>query len=565
MNDLPDTIERLSTRLEALERRIHVLEHPAAASDAVTELEAYASPRTQAGDGVSFVASGGAFSVLGKAMLGIAGAYLLRAIAESSSLPRLAIAAIAIAYAITWLVWAARQNAGAWFASTTYACTSALILAPMLWELTLRFNVLPVPVTAGILGAFVCAASALAWKRNVAPIVWVSNLAAAAVALALAVASHQMAPFIAVLLLMVLLCELAAARNRELGVRTLVALAADLGVWGLIYIYSSPATTRAEYPILGNAALLAPGFTLFLIFAGSVAFKTLVQREKITVFETVQVMIAFVLAACALLYFGPPAGAVILGIVCITLAAASYAAVFVFFDKDPERRNDRVFASWSAALLVAGSLLCLPPMGQAAVLGVAAIVATVLGARRNRLSLEFHGTVYLVAATSVSGLPSYVFLALAGTLAGAPSWSICLVSLCAALCYAAARPCQEERWSAQILHLVSASLAIGAVAALLVQGMVSSMALEMIPGAHHVAFVRTLILCLVALAAAFSGAHWRRTELTRIGYVTLVLIAAKLVFEDLRLGHLEFIAASIFLVAITLIAVPRIAHMGQRA
>jgi hypothetical protein len=54
-------------------------------------------------------------------------------------------------------------------------------------------------------------------------------------------------------------------------------------------------------------------------------------------------------------------------------------------------------------------------------------------------------------------------------------------------------------------------------------------------------------------------------ELTRIGYATLALVAAKLVFEDLRQGHLEFVAASIFLFAVTLIAVPRIARMGQKA
>jgi hypothetical protein len=52
-------------------------------------------------------------------------------------------------------------------------------------------------------------------------------------------------------------------------------------------------------------------------------------------------------------------------------------------------------------------------------------------------------------------------------------------------------------------------------------------------------------------------------ELTRIGYAALALVAAKLVFEDLRLGHLEFIAASIFLFAVTLIAVPRIARLGH--
>jgi hypothetical protein len=107
-------------------------------------------------------------------------------------------------------------------------------------------------------------------------------------------------------------------------------------------------------------------------------------------------------------------------------------------------------------------------------------------------------------------------------------------------------------------------VAIGAAAALLVQGLMWLTALSVNPGAHHLAFIRTLTICMAALALAFSGAHWRRMELTRVGYATLVLVAAKLVFEDLRHGHLEFIAASIFLFAVTLIAVPRIARMGQR-
>jgi predicted tellurium resistance membrane protein TerC len=89
------------------------------------------------------------------------------------------------------------------------------------------------------------------------------------------------------------------------------------------------------------------------------------------------------------------------------------------------------------------------------------------------------------------------------------------------------------------------------------------MALSVSPGPHHLAFIRTLTICVAALALAFSGAHWRRVELTRIGYATLALVAAKLVLEDMRHGHLEFIAASIFLFAVTLIAVPRIARMGH--
>ena len=112
-----------------------------------------AEAKADAGRADRVAPAGGIFSVLGRAMLGMAGAYLLRAVAEASLLPRPAVAAIAIVYAILWLVWAARVPAGAWFASITYACTSALILAPMLWELTLRFKVLPADGDGGRAGS----------------------------------------------------------------------------------------------------------------------------------------------------------------------------------------------------------------------------------------------------------------------------------------------------------------------------------------------------------------------------------------------------------------------------
>jgi hypothetical protein len=94
--------------------------------------------------------------------------------------------------------------------------------------------------------------------------------------------------------------------------------------------------------------------------------------------------------------------------------------------------------------------------------------------------------------------------------------------------------------------------------------LMSLVALKLIPGAHHLAFIRTLSICLAATGLAFGAARWGRTELSRISYATVALLAVKLAAEDLRHGQLAFIAGSIFLFAITLILVPRMARMGQR-
>ncbi|MGA3080880.1 MAG: hypothetical protein ABSD44_05815 [Terracidiphilus sp.] len=574
MDVLPDALEQLAARLETLERRVEVLEHPtehSAAPEAATAPAPAPPPTAEAGEGLSFAQAGGVLSVLAYALLGIAGAYALRYIAESSSLPKLAIAAVAIVYALLWLVGAARVPSGARFASVVYAGTSALILAPMLWELTLSFKVLPSPATAGILGAFVIASGALGWKQDRMLVLWVANGTAAATALALSVATHQLEPFIATLLLMALVGECAPGQR---SVRPLAAAAADAAIWALLFIYSSPQSTRMEYPAIGAAGLLAPACLLFLIYGASVTLRTTLLRRKMTVFEAGQAMAAFLLAASSVLAFAPRNRAMVLGAVCLLFSAGCYVAAFVLFGNAGESRNRRVFGAWAAGLLLAGCLLSLPPFWLAAGLGLAAMAATALGVRLDaiaptrasaRLTLLYHGLVFLLAAAIASGLLEYAFEALAGAVHARLAGSAMAVTACAIVCYAAGKRDPQESWQLQVLHLITAALAAFALAAFLVEGLVALAALRTPPEAHHVAFLRTLILCAMALALAFAGSRWRRIELTRLAYASLALVAAKLLFEDMRLGHLEFIAASIFLFAIALIAVPRLARMSQKA
>ncbi len=559
MDDLPEVLTRIDTRLKALEERVSLLEHPSQAC----ALAAPPAPPAQteaphSGQESSFARAGATFPVLGTAMLGLAGACLLRAVAESGSFPKLATAALAIAYAGMWLVWAVRIRAGAWFASTTYAGTSALILAPMLWELTLRFNVLTPAAAAAILGAFVVAAYALAWRRNLASVVWVASIAVVIASIALLASTHDMAPFIAVLLAMALLSEAAAGRNRWLGVRPVVAVAADLAVWAYIVVYSSPQTGRADYPSVGTGVLLLPATVLFLIYGTSVALRTMQLRRTIAFFEAGQTMIAFLLAAVDTLRFAPTVGATLFGGVCLLLSPVCYAVAFGRFNPIAERRNFHLFATWGAALFLLGCFLCLAPMWVAPCLGVAAIAAALLGARTARLTWAFHGLVYLVAAAFASGLSGYAVHALAGTFPAPPSAVAWAVSAAMLLCYAAAGRIAGTQWKLRTFQTLSATLAVGAVATILVSALVWLAASLVSPGRSQVAVIRTLSACALALALACLGPRWHRIELVWVTYATLAFVAAKLLFEDLRQDHPEFIAASIFLYAVTLILVPQL-------
>ncbi len=564
MEDLPDGLNRLENRLDALERRVYALEHPAEAMSSVAALQPSPQVATESDSEPSASEAVGTFSVLGKAMLGIAGAYLLRALADSNVLPNAVVAAVAIAYALAWLVWASRAKTGDWLTGTVYSCTSALILAPMLWELVLRFNVLAAPVAAAIVAGFAVAVSVLAWKRELSPVLWVGNLTAAAISLALSIASHHMIPFIGTLLLMVLISEFGAARGRESGVRILVSLAADAAVWALIFIYTSQEGMRASYPPLGAAALIAPGLILFVIFGASVVYKTVLVAKQITVFETMQTMATFLLAACSLIYFGPPGSGTGFGFLCLVLSGVGYVTTLTRFKRAEERRNLLVFANWSAALMLAGSVMSMPAKAQIVWLSMCAVAASWVGARTLRLHLQLHGLVFLVVAAAGAGFMAWVAEALAGAMPGAAGLAVYLIMVCAIACYAAVALNRGEGWKQQGLALVFALLTMSAVAAFIVHGLMSLIALKVIPGAHHLAFIRTLTICLVAIGLEFGGARWGRGELTKIGYATLALLALKLAVEDLRNGQLAYIAGSIFLFAITLIVVPRVARMGQK-
>jgi len=380
MDDLLDALARLSERLEQLEDRVCALERSSATAASLPSAPTAPGQGTSNAEERTVPLTGGVFPVVGKAMLGIAGAYLLRAVAESGSLPQVVVVALAIAYAGMWLLWAARISANL-VASAAYAVTSALILAPMLWELTLHFKVLPATMTAGVLSVFVVGASALAWKRHLGAVIWVSYATAVITALALMIATHDLVSFISALLVMALASEAAADRKRWPRLRFLVAPAADLAVWILIYIYSLPESTRSEYAAVASARLLTLPSALFLIYGASVIWRTAWLRERITIFEIAQTVIAFLLAAVGWIWFGPTAR-VGLGIFCLLLSATCYAAAFVRFDRLPEQRNFYVYSTWSAVLLLAGSFLCLPPLLLALLLSVAAILATVVACGR---------------------------------------------------------------------------------------------------------------------------------------------------------------------------------------
>ncbi len=570
IDGIASDVEHLSEQIRELERRVSALESKPASAPAPAESRSVAPLKVgthEAGQGLAAAnVPARALPVIGKAVLAIAGAYLLRAVAETGILPKLPVLVVAIVYAGMWLVWAVRTHAANLFASVTYAITAALILSPLLWESTVRFQFLWPAFTAAVLVGFVVLALALSWRQNLQVIPWVATVAAAATALALIVATRDLAPFTVGLLAIALAIEIVVCLGQRLSVRVVAAIAVDFAVWLLVYLMASPEGIPADYRPVGASTITVLCLALLAIYGGSIGLRNFGLRQRLTIFEIAQGVIAFVLATFGTLR-ASPRSAPALGGFFLLVALACYWGTLSRFVGDAHHRNRRVCATYAVALLLAGTLLLFPTTFQAPFLCLAAVTSAFLYVRTGKLTLGMHVSLYLAAAAILSGLLNFAGNALAGTVPsalGAGGWVVAIASgLCYAIGLRASADRQAEQLRPRLLWIVPCLLVAGVGAALVVTVSVRLGSASGILNASRLSVVRTVVICLIALLLGFSGARWKRAELVWVAYVAIGLGTLKLLFEDLRFGNAASLVASLLFYGLILILIPRLTRLGR--
>lgn len=568
--DTFSVLEQLTQQLHALEARVAALEFrpetaapPEPPTKVVIPLQRPRPPATWRGF-PPVETPAGAVTVIGKAVLGIAGAYLLRALAESSTIPKLPVLFVAILYACFWMIWAARTQPASRFASVTYAVTSALILSPMLWETTVRFQVLSPALASVVLVAFVVVTMALAWKQRLQLIPWVATLSAVITAIALIIATRELVPLTAALLAIALATEIAACLGHRLSLRAIPALAADFAVWLLVYILAAE-TLPEGYHAAAPATLTALCLSLLAIFGGAIAVRTFLRRERITIFEIAQGVVAFALATFGTLRATQNSAAPALGALFLVLATACYWGALSRFTDDSHTRNRRVFATWAAALLLAGSFLLLPPNLQLVFLALSSLAATVLYTRTAKLSLGLHASFYLAAAAAISTLPAYAASAFAGTVPSVPDWRLALVVLAALLSYPLGARHLESNPKRRLLWIIPGAIVAFTAAALVIAAIVAFAAPRLALDASRLSVIRTVVNCSLALTLAFLCSRLRRIELGWLAYAAVAFGTIKLLFEDLRFGNAASLVVSLLFYGLVLILLPKLTRRAELA
>lgn len=578
LDELVSVLDRLIARIDELEARVRVLEQRPSDAPVHDQAVARAMPAVSSGSSRPAAAASapapvlhpehpieqllsepgeGIAAVVGKVFLGVAGAYVLRALAESGAVPQLAIVGVALAYAGMWLVWAARVPANARFAGAAYAATSAFIGSPMLWELTLRFKVLPDAVTALLLVAFVAAASTLGWKRNLTTITWVAAFAAAITSLGLLVATRDPAPFALALIAVALSTEVAACFGRCMNLRAIVATALNLALVIVIVIYTAEQGVPPEYKPISQGLLLALVAAPLIIYGAATAIWSVVLLCRLSVLQIIQTVIAFLIGLFGLMRVTHAAWAPALGVFCLAAAAGCYIAAFSRFYHPQHKREYHVFSAWAAALFLGGSWLLLSAQVLALVLSIAAVCAAWAGVRWRRVTLDFHSILYLTAGVVASGLLMYAANALLAGLPPRPSPIVVLAAGLVIVCYAIAWRVRGEEWQHRLIRLMFATQAILVLAAFAVFGIILLIWAGTPPNAARLAVTRTLVICAVALALGVAGSRRNKVELVWTAYGAMALCTLKLLFEDLRNGSTASLAVSLFLYGMVWLLLPR--------
>ncbi len=566
VDSITSVLEQMSQHLRELECRVAVLEsraeqaqqsQPAGPQLVVGPPEPPRPPATWHGFSPVETPSG-AVAIIGKAVLGIAGAYLLRVVAESGAVPKLLVLFAAILYACGWMLWAAHTHAANRFASATYAVTSATILAPLLWESTVRFQVLSPALAAAMLVAYVALSLVLAWQRELQLIPWIATLSSVFVAIALIIETHDLVPLTAALLAVALATEADACLGHRLTLRAIPALAADFAVWLLVSILASSETVPEAYHPATPATIALLCFLLLAIYGGSIGIRSFALRHRMTVLEIVQGILACGLASFGVMQATNNAIAPALGILFLLFAAVCYWGTLSRFSSEDHSRNRRVSATWAAALSLGASFLLFPVKLQIPFLCLAAVASAWVYGRSRKLSLGVQASLYFAAAAAVSPLPTYVAGSLAGNVPAAPGWLMLAVTMTSVLFYAFGWRVAEDQRAHRLLWALPAAV-VGFVGAALAVAAIVWLAVGRVElAASTLSGVRTIVNCVLALVFAILGSRGKRIELIWLAYAAVAFGTLKLLFEDLRFGNAASLVVSLLFYGLILILLPRL-------
>ncbi|MGO9230151.1 MAG: hypothetical protein ACLQKA_13220 [Bryobacteraceae bacterium] len=570
-----ETLERdvrdLARRVASIEEYLRLAEARGAAQEATHaptgEFSATSSshPLEQAA---------GLLPVVGRALLGMAGAYLLRSLTEAGVLPNQAGAVAGIVYASGWLVFAARVPVTETLAAALYSLTAALVLAPLLWEATIRLHAISVGMAAATLFLFAIFGMVVSWRKNLRVVSTIATVTALASAAAMLMGTHDVLPFAFLFLAIAAAVEASACLDHWLNERWMAAVAADLSVLLATWLVTNDRGLPETYAAIPHLWLFFAQVGLLAIYLTSTIVRTLLRGFSFTVFETAQVGLVFLIGVSGGLNLSRLDArlAPFMATLTVVCAAACYLVSFSRLDRQAgPGRNFYTYSTFGMLLALAGSRILLSGVAAAGLWCALAVIGVWAGGRYGRLTLQVHGGIYLLLALAVSGAPQQA----AAFLLGSAAWpgerlaALSIGTLTAGLAYFLAvlyRQPGSASWGSETLLLVLAATFLGLTAGVTAGGLTGLYHAANGPEATlaYCATLRTGVIVIASVLLAWTGSRFERPELTRLVYPAMALGGYRLLTQDLHQDRQVALFLSLLIYGATLTALPRLRRTASQ-
>jgi hypothetical protein len=549
---LEDQVQRLTDRLAAVESRLASLEgRPAVALSPVPAVAGADAPfaivAIDSFDGLKLT------TALGRSLIILGGAFLLRAVTDAGTWPPLAGVSIGLLYALAWLVTADRAAARGDRVRAIFDGATALVIGfPLIVEATLRFRLLTPEVSALVLTLFAAMALAAASRMQVQGLAWLMAVGGMLTALTLILRVGVWAPY-ALFLIALGVATLWLGYIREWrGLRWpagFLAVIASLGV-----------TSRAlaAPPVDPPLTAWTVQGVLVVSYLASIAIRTLVRGRQVIVFEVVQTLLVLIVGVGGALAVSQSveAGGLMLGSTLIGLGVATYLVSFQFLPRESRGAlNFYFYSSLALVFVVLGLRTALSGTPQAVALTAFAALLAVAWSRSDRVSLGGHAAVALVAASISGGLLRLDEAAFAGDLPAVqllwPAVATLAVALLIEGSSAAGTRTARVSW-ADVPSLVIAGLALAGLAALAT--MVVGRAFGLDGDAGRLGTLRTAVLSALAVGCGLLNRPGRFSAVGKLAYPLLALTGLKLAVVDLQYSTpaMLFVALACFGTALVL-------------
>jgi hypothetical protein len=478
LDGLRATLAEMDARLRRLEGRPEVVEAPAPEA--------------------SVPAGGPMVALVGRSLIVLGGAYLLRAATDHGLVPEWLGAILALVYAAALVVLADR--AGSHASAGFHSGVALLVAGPLVDELAVRLHLVGPAGAAALAGAYAVALGVVSRRRQQPLLAWLGIIAVSLVAAALALQTQALVPCLWL-------------------VTALVVEAALLSQWALpslpLTIGALLSIWLAETAAPGSDGALAALLGFFVAGVGAAWWSA--APEAVQVVEAGLLLPAVAVEGARLAQ-----GRAWFGVALLVTAAGGFVLART-------RRN--FFRAYS---LVVG-LIALDVLASGGVL--AAFYLVLVGALL-AVGSGMEVAVALLAAAAASGMLEFTVRALAFPTVTPPG-TMALVVVAAAAVASALRP------KSAVLLVLAAG-----VAGLLVWAGISL-------GAPSAA-IRTSVLALMAVALALLSRNLRARAAGRWVYPFLVGAVLELLVDGMRVGTSATVFVGLAVCGMALIVAPRL-------